>query len=79
MIPKDKVRPAKQTDLNREFEDPKRTTEWNSFFRAINIRDHQFAQLAELWLKATENRESAANQVPCECSAAGGMLDAPGH
>jgi hypothetical protein len=35
MIPKDKVRPAKQTDLNREFATPKGTTEWNWFFAAL--------------------------------------------
>jgi hypothetical protein len=33
--PKAETRPAKQTDLNREFEDPKRTTEWNRFFAAL--------------------------------------------
>jgi hypothetical protein len=35
MIPKPKVRLAKQTDLNREFDSPKRTTEWSWFFAAL--------------------------------------------
>lgn len=33
--PRAETRPTKQTDLNREFEDPKRTTEWNWFFAAL--------------------------------------------
>lgn len=35
------VRPAKQTDLNWEFEDPKRTTEWSFVLcRVDGIYDH---------------------------------------